>query len=75
MVQATNKKTGQIFALKIIPTKLIKEQKQIQHIFNEKVMLTKLRKEVRYFPKIYSTFSDKIDLKSPPSANVHNRAV
>ena len=41
-------------------------------------MLTKLRKDFRYFPKIYSTFSDKIGQSSsvpnsaglgPPSKN------
>jgi serine/threonine protein kinase len=39
VVQATHRATGKVFALKIIPQKLIKEQKQIQHIFNEKWML------------------------------------
>lgn len=40
-------------------------------------MLTKLRKETRYFPKIFSTFSDQINLSKniPQSANIHNRAL
>ena len=62
VVQALHKKKEKWYALKIVPTKLIKEQKQIQHIFNEKETLQLLRDERRYFPKIYNCFSDCLNL-------------
>ena len=60
VVKAICKKTNEVYALKIIPSKLLKEPKQIQHIFNEKNMLNLVRDEKRFFPQIHSTFNDII---------------
>ena len=69
VVQALCKKTETDYALKIIPSKSLKDQKQIQHVLNEKNILTLLRDEPRFFPTIYNTFSDLIHFGNLPSSS------
>ena len=64
VVRAVCKKTNKEYALKIIPSKQLKESKQIQHIFNEKKILHSLRDQPRYFPTLQSTFSDVISFQA-----------